>query len=208
MKKPLFKRVIAYFVDIMIITIISLAFSSISFLNPNSKKYNEASETYEKYVTELSQTNPTAMLNDPKAIDLSYDVSYYGVYNSLITIIVTFLYFCIFQYYTKGKTVGKLLCGLEVVSLDKKELKLSQVIIRSGIVDSILTSSILLIMVLFLSKGAFIKYSVIVQIIDSGLIFACIGMAVYRNDGIGLHDYLAKTRVILSKEKELFMEEK
>ena len=39
--------------------------------------------------------------------------------------------------------------------------------------------------------------------IDFGLILACIAMVIYRADGVGLHDYLAKTRVILSSEKEL-----
>ena len=151
MKKPTYRRIFAYVIDIIIINIIVLAFTNIKFLNPKMDEYQEAANKYEEYIAELSMTDPTSVLTDEKATDLSYEVAYYGVPSTLITLIITFLYFSLFQYYTKGKTLGKLICGLEVVSTDKKELKLSQVIIRSAIIDSIFTSSILLIMVLQIS---------------------------------------------------------
>lgn len=207
MKKPTYRRIFAYVIDIIIINIIVLAFTNIKFLNPKMDEYQEAANKYEEYIAELSMTDPTSVLTDEKATDLSYEVAYYGVPSTLITLIITFLYFSLFQYYTKGKTLGKLICGLEVVSTDKKELKLSQVIIRSAIIDSIFTSSILLIMVLFLTKASFIKLSIFVQILDAALLFTSFGMIIYRNDGVGLHDYLAKTRVILSCEKEDFLED-
>ena len=130
MSKPTFRRFIAYIIDIIIISLIVGAFSSIRFLNPKLDEYNEAQKQYQDYITELSMTkyqdyitelsmtNPAGVFSDEKAQNLSYDVTYYGVYTSIISLVVTFLYFSVFQYYTKGKTIGKLAMGIELISTD------------------------------------------------------------------------------------------
>ncbi len=207
MRKPMGRRLVAYILDILLVSVIVTAFSYIKFLNPKFEEYNKYSEEYESYIQELSMNNPTAVLSDEKATELAYNVSYFGVYTSIISLVITFLYFCIFQYYTNGKTLGKLVMGIEVTSTDNDRLKLSQVIIRSAIVDSILTSSLSIICLLFLSKTQFLTYSRIIEFIDLGLVLLCIGIAVYRDDGVGLHDKLAHTRVIYTSEKENIIKE-
>ena len=206
MKKPTFRRLFAYLIDILIISFIVSAFSYIKFLNPKLDEYNKYSEEYTSYVNELSQTNPTGILSDEKVQDLSYNMSYAGVYTSLISLVVTFLYFSIFQYYTNGKTVGKLAMGIEVISANNKKLRLSQLIIRSALVDSILTSSILLIAILFLSKSSYMGISRVIEIIDLGIVLVCAGMVIYREDGVGLHDKLANTKVIFKADKDKIKE--
>ena len=201
MSKPTFRRFIAYIIDIIIISLIVGAFSSIKFLNPKIDEYNDAQKQYQDYITELSMTNPAGAFSDEKAQNLSYDVTYYGVYTSIISLVITFLYFSVFQYYTKGKTIGKLAMGIELISTDKKELRMSQVIIHSAIIDSILTSSLLVIATLFLSKTSFMKTSLFIQILDLALVFISIAMIIYRDDGIGLHDKLAHTRVVVKGER-------
>lgn len=200
MKKATFRRALAYIIDILIIGFIATAFSSIKFINPKYEEYKNAYTEYEKYVQELSMSNPTKVFNDEKAQLMSYDVSLLGVYSSIITLVITFLYFGIFQYYTKGKTVGKIVTGIQVISTDGDRLKLSQVILRSGIIDSLLTSSLLIIAILFLNQNNYSNVSTVIEILDFGLIVACIGMMVYREDGVGLHDYLAHTRVVIKSE--------
>ena len=206
MKKPTFRRLFAYLIDILLISFIVSAFSYIKFLNPKLDEYNKYSEEYTSYVNELSQTNPTGILSDEKVQDLSYNMSYAGVYTSLISLVVTFLYFSIFQYYTNGKTVGKLAMGIEVISANNKKLRLSQLIIRSALVDSILTSSILLIAILFLSKSSYMGISRVIEIIDLGIVLVCAGMVIYREDGVGLHDNLANTKVIFKADKDKIKE--
>lgn len=206
-KKPTFRRFFAYIIDIVIISFIVTAFSSIKYLNPKLDEYNDYSEQYKSYVTEMSQTNPTAIINDKKVEELAYNVSYAGVYTSLISLVVSFLYFCVFQYYTNGKTVGKLLMGIYVVSADEKRLKISQTIIRSSIVDSLLTSALSLIALLFLARAPYMSISRVIEIVDLGLVLACIGMVIYRDDGVGLHDKLAKTRVVLKNKEHNIIKE-
>ena len=45
------------------------------------------------------------------------------------------------------------------------------------------------------------KSSVYVQLLDFALVFISIGMVVYRDDGVGLHDMLAHTRVVVIGER-------
>lgn len=200
-RKPTFRRFFAYIVDLLVISIIVSAFSSLQFLNPKQKEYKEVYSEYQTYVNELSQTNPAEVFSDPKAVDLSYDLSSLGVYSSTISLVVSFLYFGVFQFFTKGRTLGKTLLGIEVISTDKKELRITQTIIRSSIINSLITSSLLIMLVLFLSKDAYLKSSVYVQVLDFALIFVSIGMVIYRDDGVGLHDKLAHTRVVVRGER-------
>ena len=205
MNKPTFRRIMAYIFDIIIITIIVSALSSIKLINPYHEKYGEAVESYESYVNELYKNpqNITNMFNDEEAVMLVYNVAHYGVYTNIISLVVTFLYFVVFQYYTGGKTAGKKIMGIEVVTTKGKKLEFKQLLIRSAVFNSLITSSILVICVLTLKVKPFTTASSIIEMIDFGLILACIAMVIYRADGVGLHDYLAKTRVILSSEKEL-----
>ena len=207
MSKPTFRRFLAYIIDILVIGLIVGAFSSIKFLNPKVDEYTNLQKEYNSYITELSMTNPQALMTDERALTMKYDISYIGVYSSIISLVVTFLYFGIFQFYTNGRTVGKLCLGIEVISTDKDKLRLSQTIIRSGIINSLLTSSLLIIAVLFLSRTAYDKASLVIELLDLALVFTSIGMVIYRQDGVGLHDKLANTRVVLKSERDELIKE-
>ena len=73
------------------------------------------------------------------------------------------------------------------------------------IINSLITSSILVILILVLSKNNYMNYSRYVQLLDYSLILLSIGFVLYREDGRGLHDLFGGTRVIMSEEKEYFL---
>ena len=56
-----------------------------------------------------------------------------------------------------------------------------------------------------MSKGAYIKYASYVQLFEYGLVFLSCGFVIYRDDGVGLHDLFAGTRVILASEKDKYL---
>ena len=201
MKKPTFRRVIAYLVDSIIISAIVTVFTSIDLINPYKEEYNNTYKEYQEYIMTLD--NPSDVLNSEEVNNITYDLSHYGVYSSIIGLVVTFLYFVIFQYYNGGKTIGKALLNIRVVSTNGEELKLTQVIIRSAIINSLLTSSALILSVLFLSKPTFITANLVIGYIDMALIFTSIGMILFREDGAGLHDMLAHTLVVDSSYEEV-----
>jgi len=198
MKKPILKRIMAYLLDIVIVSFIASLFSSINILNPYIEEYNQVNQEYNEFVSNITDTSE--LLNSEKLNDYAYDISYYGVYTSIILLIVSILYFGIFQYYNKGKTVGKALLKLQVVDKDKKEINLKQILIRSALINSLLTSTLLIVTILLLSKTKYISAQTIIQFVDMAIIFLSIGMILIREDGRGFHDIIANTMVVDTSE--------
>lgn len=196
MKKPTGRRVLAFIIDILIVSFISSAIASIKFINPTLDKYNESYDQYEKYINEnLTPEEAQNIMNSEEYQNLTYNLNYNGRYTSLITLIVSFLYFVVFQYYTKGYTGGKKLLNIKVES-EEKELKFYQLLLRSLIVNSLFTTTLSLVAISFLSKASYTNVELFIEILDMGLLFLSFGMMLYRQDGRGLHDLIAKTKVV------------
>ena len=207
MKKVTGARLAAYIIDSLIVALIASLFAGITLINPNKEKMEELEEEYTTSTIENFKNQDHSFFNDSNIENMTYEISYYGIYASVIELVVMFLYFGLFQYYNKGQTIGKKLLKIEVVSTNKKKLKLYQIIIRSGIINGLLTSSLAIIGLLYLSKASFLHYDTFVGLLNDGLEIACIIMILYRSDGIGLHDLLASTRVISCADRELFEKE-
>lgn len=194
MEKPTLKRAFAYIIDLMIVVFIIGLFTNIEALNPNYEKYEQAFESYKALIAESENTNNSQTVK--QATNVMYDLNKYSVSTSIINVVVMVLYFGLFQYYNKGQTIGKKLMKIKVVSNDGKKLKLSQVIIRMLIINSVLTSVILTCLISFASKGLYISISKYINMIDATLVSASIIMIMFKNDGRGLHDLLANTKVV------------
>jgi uncharacterized RDD family membrane protein YckC len=202
MKKPTFKRIVAYIIDVLIVTIIATGISSIPFLNPTMDKYNETYEQYMEYLKNgLSVEEANNILNSEEYQSITYDMTYYGRYTSLITLVVSFSYFVVFQYFTKGYTGGKKLLKIKVEAEDGK-LKFYKLLLRGLIINNLLTSSLNLILLFIGNKMTFGQFNMFIEVLQMGLLFTTFGMILYRQDGRGLHDLIAGTRVIDTKVKE------
>ena len=167
MEKPTLKRAFAYIIDLMIVVFIIGLFTNIEALNPNYEKYEQAFESYKTLIAESENTNNSQTVK--QATNVMYDLNKYSVSTSIINVVVMVLYFGLFQYYNKGQTIGKKLMKIKVVSNDGKKLKLSQVIIRMLIINSVLTSVILICLISFASKGLYISTSKYINMIDATL---------------------------------------
>lgn len=202
--KPTFKRICAYIIDIVLISFVSSMFASIEFINPKLDEYNQNYEEYRNYVQNITSGNETLdaseLLNGEEIKDLTYNIASSGVITSEITLIISILYFIVFQYFNNGKTVGKALLKIQVKSNDNKKLKLTQIILRSIVINSLLTTLISIICLLTLSKSSYLTVSNYIQMIDMAIVFVTFGMVMFREDGRGLHDLLAKTIVVPAEE--------
>lgn len=202
--KPTFKRVCAYIIDIVLVSFISSLFASIEFINPKLDEYNKNYEEYRNYVQSITSGSETVdtseLLNGKKVNDFTYNIASSGVITSEITLIISILYFIVFQYYNNGKTVGKALLKIQVKSKDNKKLKLTQMILRSVVINSLLTSLISIICILTLSKSNYLTASNYIQMIDMAVMLVTFGMVMFRDDGRGLHDLLANTIVVPTED--------
>lgn len=198
-KKLTFRRFVAFIIDALIVSFIVGAFASLKTINPTLDEYNESYNKFTNYAQEVYFNGNHDLLNDKEVMDMSYDVAYYGRYSSVISFVVLLLYFGVFQYWTDGKTMGKLLLRIKVKSTEGK-LKIEQTLMRSAIINGLFTKLISIILIFTLSKNSYNSVSVYVDILYIGLILTSCAMIVFREDGVGLHDLFGKTKVVRINE--------
>lgn len=198
MKKPTLRRIGAYIVDIIVITMISSMFVRIEFLNP---KYDEYEKAYKEYIDFTSEViNNPEKVNDSNLNDITYNLSKTGLATSIITLVVTTLYFVGFQYINRGQTLGKKLFKIQVVDSENKKLKFYQVLIRALLIDKIATNAISAVLISTLSKNAYLTGSQYVELVDMAVMAASFILIMFREDGKGLHDMIAGTKVVFESE--------
>lgn len=202
-KVPLYKRIIAYVIDLLIVTLLS---GLLSMVFANNVDYKRDSD---KLVDITNRYAAGEMTKEEYTKELE-DVNYYMTKDSnSVTIIncsIALLYYVILCYYCKGITLGKYLMKIRIVSASNKKLNLGNYLIRALFINLILANLLSIIMVLVLPKETFIAiYSKVSSVLTIFLLVTIL-VSTYREDGRGLHDLLAGTNVInikdLPEEKE------
>ena len=110
---------------------------------------------------------------------------------------ICLLYFVVFQGFTKGQTLGKKIMRLKIVSTTDKELTYVQLLIRTVFLYSIIYSFVMMTSVYIIPVQYFTKFSNIVYMLNYLLTLAVLSMIVFNRDRKGLHDVVAKTRVMM-----------
>ncbi len=198
MKKPTLRRICAYIVDLIVITIISSMFVRIEFLNP---KYDEYQKAYDEYIDFAGEViNNPEKANDSNLNDISYNLSKTGLATNVITLVVTALYFLGFQYINQGQTLGKKLFKIKVVDSNNNRPKFYQILIRALLINSIITNTISDVLISTLSKNAYMASSQYIQLVDMAIMAASFILIMFREDGKGLHDMIAGTKVVFESE--------
>lgn len=222
--KNVFKRIIAYMIDILLVSALSTLITSNSYINKDYKKYIEVSEKYEEfyenyedsideledsfedeeiteeeYETKLKDINN---LYEDKNIDYNYKLIKLSVISTIISMLVLLLYFVVIQYYFNGQTLGKWIMKLRIVSNNNKKLTILNFLLRSLILNSILINTLSIILVLTLSKSGYLIYNQIIYIVSYVVEMTILVMMFFDKNNRGLHDYIANTKVVWEGEKD------
>ena len=192
-KPYFFPRVVAYIIDIIIV---SLVCTGVMFVLPKNNNYDKYLKEYEQIQTDFieEKINYTEYFN--KTASVAYDLDYNNVVSIITEVVLIILYFVVFQFYNKGQTFGKKLMKLRVVSTKDGELTLNQVTYRALIINSILVTILTLAALLFAGRNYYFYTSTALQYIAAIIEIATIIMILFRKDGRGLHDIIAGTKVI------------
>jgi len=194
-KAYFFPRVLAYLIDIMIVTVLS---SLVISVVPENKNYATYLTEYQKIQSSFLEGDMDADEYVNKSAEIVYDIDYSNVLPMIVEVGVLILYFIVFQFYNKGQTLGKRLLKIRVVSENDGEVSMNQYILRSFIIPSIISKMLIIALVLFLGREYYYYCSFTVQGIQVMLIIVSIFMVMYSKTGRGLHDRLAKTKVIMT----------
>lgn len=189
MKASFFKRVLAflfdYFVVALVLSLITYSFSYNKSIEKEAgelvNNYNDGKITVEEYNKQVREIN--------------YKLQKGNVSVNAVTAVLFIGYFIVFAYLNKGQTLGKKLFKIRVVERDNRP-SLKAMILRSLFIYGIISSLYCAIFVNFLNVDYFSYGNTIIGYIESLFIMVSFFMILYKNDGRGLHDLIAKTSVI------------
>ena len=179
------KRIIAYFIDILLVTFAASMLASISYINPQLENYNKI---YEK-INENTDINQLSEIN--------YDLERNNVYGSIIFIGVSLAYFVFFQKYNSNQTLGKKIMKIKI----SDKLSLAKYFIRALVLYNIFINILKVIFILSLSKEHYILVSKGLYIVALLIETTTIIMVTMRTDNRGLHDLIVGSKVIEEKKE-------
>lgn len=187
-KERLFAYVIDTFIVALIVSIISVGFSTtkIEKLNEEANilanNYISGDVSTEEYITDF--------------VEIYYDIGRAGVINNIVYLVVSVGYFLCFQYLNGGSSIGKKLMKIRVVSNNKGDVSFLQMFVRTGIINEIIPMFMMILLV-FVSNGFtfFTCYSII-GFAYNLFIITCIVMILCRKDMLALHDIMSHSMVI------------
>lgn len=203
------RRIMAYFIDIILVVMVSTLITSNKYIDINYSKYqkvyNEYKTCYDEYESllkdseeEKSDEKESDKLDkyEEKLNNYSYRLSKLSFVPRFMGIILSLFYFVVLQFYFNGQTLGKKIMKLRVVSNDNKNINIFSFLIRSLIVNEIFISSLNLICILFLSKNVYFTYSKVIYFVTYFIEILIVFTIIFSKDNRGIHDILANTKVI------------
>jgi uncharacterized RDD family membrane protein YckC len=186
-----FARLGAFFIDMFLVAFLA-SLLSIPFLDQDNmdKISKQTTEIMEKalsneisidtYTTELK---PLLYQND----------RYNGIY-TIFVIILSILYFIVYQFYT-GQSFGKRIFNIKIEPI-KGELTMNQMMFRGLIINSILFSLIAFIFVIFSNADTYFVANMTLNSLYYLILFVSAIMVIFREDRRGLHDFICNTKVV------------
>ena len=154
MKKATFtNRLLAYLID----SIIVLLVSSIIAIPLTSKKIESLEHELKTITKEYTEQNIDMNTYLEKTQDLNYQIQKESLSTNVVYLIVSIIYYVVFQYLNKGQTLGKKLLKIKVVNKEGNTPSLYQMILRTFITNQIFTYLVTILLVLLATKEQFLS---------------------------------------------------
>ena len=161
--------------------------TQVSILEKSAKDY------YLKHTEELPEDEKDARF---LTID---DLAKENMIVTVINLLITVAYFATYAYYKNGQTIGKKLMHIKVESLDGKNPSHGTFIFRALFIYGVIASIISLIILQLIQADMYSYTVLVVETIQSILVFISALMITFRKDTRGLHDLIFKTKVVAVK---------
>ena len=201
-----FKRIMAYLVDVLIITFISSALTYVSFINPKYDKYIKYTDQYNEAIDKFYKDQNTEEFSKT-ANDLSYDLNKNGYVYIIGDVAIAFLYFSVFAYFTNGQTLGKKIMKIKIVDYKtNNNPKFYQYLIRTFILNGVILNLGTLILTCFSRRTYYQIYPWLANF-DTILLIAIALTTLFTKEKRGIQDLGAQTKVIDLKNMEVIKKE-
>ena len=198
-KPSLVKRSISYFLDLLIVMLLSGLISKV-LIDTTVSDFQMQRQI--DLTTKMASNEITSEQYNAWIGEASYDSTKASVPVTAITCIVTIIYYVVMSYYCKGITLGKYIMRLRIKSSNEKELSLGNYLLRSLVINMLLMNLTSIFLVSILSRQSFIaSYSKVSNVFTIIMLLSLIVM-MYREDGRGLHDLVSGTIVVDFKKDQ------
>lgn len=196
MKAYFLQRLISYLIDFFIVIVVV---SCITFFIPVSNSYDEAL----KKSNEVSNAYLNGEIDSHEYLveygKANYTMAKENMIVTVINLLITVAYFGTYAYYKNGQTIGKKLMHIKVESLDGRNPSHATFIFRALFIYGVIASIISLIILQLIQADMYSYTVLVVETIQSILVFISALMIMFRKDTRGLHDLIFKTKVVAVK---------
>ena len=195
-KAYFYKRVIAYIIDVLIVSIVATIIA-LPFRTEAIKKVdNQVIEVTQKALqgkikTDVYQSQMNELMYQKAKLD--------GIAN-IIIILLSVGNFIVYQGYTKGQTLGKKLMKIRIVKTNGKELTFNDLILRN-LLNNFIFFDILLAVLALVGRKPYIYGYKYVNYIQLTILIVSVFMIAIRSDGRSIMDLLVNTKVLKVEEK-------
>lgn len=201
--KLFFKRLGAYFIDILIVTIISVSISSIKSINYQYDNYNNLYNEMVDVTKKFQNNEIEDEEYNKKLTNLSYKIEKNSTLTTVISIACIIGYFVIFAYSQNGRTIGKRVFKLQVIKNSEGSLSLINYFLRSLVLNNLFFTIVRLICIMVMSKSTYITSVNVLNNIQLIVQIIIVLSLLISKEGRGIHDYIAGTKVIDLKNKDI-----
>lgn len=195
-KSYLAPRVLAYFIDALIV---SMVVGLLNYVLPVASNYNDLQEELVSVQEQYGKNEIGSEAYIRQTALLTYDIDRAAALTYIADVTVVILYFVIYQFYSNGQTLGKKLMKIQVVGIDDKKLTINDYLYRGVISHAILANILIVILLMFMSRDNYFYVSFPLQLIQIVLLLITIFMVLFKKDGRGLHDKVAHSIVVMKK---------
>ena len=191
------KRIIAYLIDMFIISLLANLIFSLAFAN-NFEKYNEKADEYVERILSFG----SADIAEDELMDMNYTLSKLQTPNLIIKLGLTVLYFGILSFMWNGKTLGKKILKIRVVPIKGKKLNPPLYLFRGILITNSIFNLIDIINTSVFTGEMWNGFAGMISYGKMLMSVMIIGVMIFRDDERGLHDLICRTKVIEEKPKE------
>ena len=193
MQAKLSKRLLAFIIDLIIVFSLSSLLTSFIPVNQKVSGYYEKLEDLVNNVTE-KQVKLNNYIDEVNSI--TYEINRESVLEGILDIVIYLLYFIVLPMYNNGQTFGKKLLRIRVTSNSAKQIDSNSLLLRALLLYNIWAKILLIILIVFINKQMYIKISNYAEYVQLILMATIVLTILLRKDRRGLHDLVAKTKVI------------
>lgn len=191
MKSGFVKRLLAFLIDSVVLSII-FSIITIGYVSNNNSIEDKLTGYQDK--TESGELSEEEVVNE--YYNLFYNIQKDNRKDNTVNFVLYIGYFIIFGYLNKGQTIGKKLVKIKVVNNNGDTPSIYNMIFRNVFIYGLFTMLFSILFIDIINFKIFMSVYFILSYIECIIVVISFFMVLYKKDGRGLHDIIAKTKVI------------